>query len=63
MHVRVRSVLSAMVLAAALLLAPAAGQARVHSRSAVRAAFKEHCIVKPLPQALGGGPITICYVT
>jgi hypothetical protein len=50
-------VLSAVAVAAALLLTPAAGQARAH-REQVR--LKDHCVVKKLPAGL---QITACYPT
>ena len=57
MRRRTISTLSAAAAVAALLLAPAAGQARPHAR---RAALKDHCVVKQLPHGL---TITVCVPT
>jgi hypothetical protein len=54
---RTISTLTAAAAVAALLLAPAAGQARTH---AGRAGLKDHCVVKQLP---GNLTLTVCYPT
>jgi hypothetical protein len=49
------SLFGAVIVTAALLLSPVAGQARVHTRAVSHPALRDHCIHE--------GPITICFVT
>ena len=54
---RTRTLLSAAAVFGAVLLAPAAGQARPRARQ-VR--LKDHCIVVKLP---AGAKLSVCYPT
>lgn len=57
MRRRTLCTLGAAAAAVALLLTPAASQARPH---AARAGLRDHCVVKRLPHGL---TLTICYPT